>query len=273
MRLEHLGHSSIRLSGDPSDGSGVLVVDPGVFSVPSADAVVDGADAILVTHEHVDHLDVPRVAPVVTDRRLPVWAPQGVLDVLADAGVPADLLHVAAPGTTTTVAGHEVLVVGTGRHEAIHADVPVPSNAAFLLDGAVLVTGDEYADLPAGFDLDVLLLPVAAPWLRFGDAVDYARGLAPRRVLPVHDVFLSDVGRGFVLRTLGPDALGAGHRYELVDAAGEPLDVRPRPDLHADAVAASVLHDHPEYAEPVLLEDDETVPPRPEEAVADAERV
>lgn len=33
-----------------------------------------------------------------------------------------------------------------------------------------------------------------------------------------------------------------------------------------------ILAEHPEFNEPILLEDDETVPPRPEEEAADAAR-
>lgn len=39
-----------------------------------------------------------------------------------------------------------------------------------------------------------------------------------------------------------------------------------------DEVGEEILARHPEYAEPALLEHDETVPPRPEEDVADAAR-
>ncbi|MGP7960942.1 hypothetical protein ACTVCO_09055 [Sanguibacter sp. A247] len=44
----------------------------------------------------------------------------------------------------------------------------------------------------------------------------------------------------------------------------------PGPDPHD--VAAQLRAAHPEFAEVPLLEDDETVPPRPEEDIADATR-
>ncbi|ROS74500.1 hypothetical protein [Cellulomonas sp. PhB143] len=42
-------------------------------------------------------------------------------------------------------------------------------------------------------------------------------------------------------------------------------------ERHAEGTPR-VPREHPEYDEPHLLEDDETVPPRPEEEVADADR-
>src|SRR5689334_14551696 len=46
VRITKYSHSCLRVEAD-----GVLVVDPGVFSERSA---LDGADAVLVTHEHPD---------------------------------------------------------------------------------------------------------------------------------------------------------------------------------------------------------------------------
>lgn len=57
-------HSCIRLEHD----NRVLVIDPGIWSEPRA---LLGADAVLVTHEHVDHADVLRLAGL----GVPVYAP------------------------------------------------------------------------------------------------------------------------------------------------------------------------------------------------------
>ncbi len=48
MRITKFGHSCIRLEYDGK----VVVVDPGMFTDPEA---VDGADAVVITHEHPDH--------------------------------------------------------------------------------------------------------------------------------------------------------------------------------------------------------------------------
>ncbi|WP_155990703.1 hypothetical protein [Paraoerskovia marina] len=44
------------------------------------------------------------------------------------------------------------------------------------------------------------------------------------------------------------------------------------PEPHADSLGEQIVAQHPEYTEPVLLEEDETVPPRPEEDAADTLR-
>lgn len=64
MRLIKFTHSCVRLEVDGR----VLVIDPGIWSEPRA---LDGADAVLITHEHVDHVDVLRLRGA----GLPVFAP------------------------------------------------------------------------------------------------------------------------------------------------------------------------------------------------------
>ena len=49
MRITKLGHACVRIE----DEGGVVVIDPGIFTDAGAP---DGADAVLVTHEHPDHV-------------------------------------------------------------------------------------------------------------------------------------------------------------------------------------------------------------------------
>ena len=55
MKMTKFTHSCVRFE----QGGNVLVLDPGTFS--EVEEALDGANAILVTHEHADHLDRDRV--------------------------------------------------------------------------------------------------------------------------------------------------------------------------------------------------------------------
>ena len=55
MMLTKFTHSCVRLEKDGK----VLVFDPGNFS--ETDLALAGADAVLITHEHPDHIDVDAV--------------------------------------------------------------------------------------------------------------------------------------------------------------------------------------------------------------------
>ncbi len=48
MRITKFGHACVRLEHDGRS----IVLDPGMFTEPEA---VDGAGAVLITHEHPDH--------------------------------------------------------------------------------------------------------------------------------------------------------------------------------------------------------------------------
>jgi glyoxylase-like metal-dependent hydrolase (beta-lactamase superfamily II) len=56
VRLTKFVHSCVRLDYDGR----ALVIDPGVWSEPQA---LVGVDAVLVTHEHLDHVDELRRQP------------------------------------------------------------------------------------------------------------------------------------------------------------------------------------------------------------------
>src|SRR4051794_10028271 len=114
MRLTRWSHACVVLE---SEGRR-LVVDPGGWSEPQA---LDGAHAVLVTHEHSDHADLPRLA--TSD--VPVWASRG-----ADLGdvpyTPVD------SGRSLTVEGFEVTAVGD-RHAAIVPGQDVPPNLGYVV--------------------------------------------------------------------------------------------------------------------------------------------
>ena len=182
MRVERHGHSCVVVRA-----TSTLVVDPGVWSDVSA--ALDSADAVLVTHEHPDHL---AVEPVVASG-LPVWGPAPVVDLLAAAGAARDRLHQVCGGDLITPSGITVRVLGEW-HELIHADAPRFANVGYLVDDRVLHPGDAYVAIPDGVPVELACVPVSGPWLRISDVVDWVRQVRPACVVPVHDALASQRG-------------------------------------------------------------------------------
>ncbi|RIV39520.1 MBL fold metallo-hydrolase [Micromonospora radicis] len=188
MRLTKYAHSCLRVEHD----GGVLVVDPGVFSDPAV--ALDGVDAVLITHEHPDHVDVEAVDRQLARRPFAIHGPAALAGTLGDA---AEVLHPVSPGESFTAAGVPVRAYG-GRHAVIHPDIPVVDNLGYLLADVAYHPGDSLVvpDVP----VDTLFAPIHAPWSKFSEVVDFIRAVAPRRVFALHDALLNERGHAVLDR-------------------------------------------------------------------------
>src|SRR3954451_11167623 len=187
MRIFKHGHACVRLE---TDGCAV-VLDPGVFTSMEA---VDGATAVLVTHEHSDHWSPEHLR--ATDA--PIFTITAVAEQIRDqAPDVAERVTVVGPGDSFD-AGVPVEVIGE-KHAVIHPELPHFDNSGYHLtiDGTtVFHPGDSLTVPPIA--PDVLLLPVSAPWLKVSECIDYAREVGARRSLAIHDAIYSDAGLGVV---------------------------------------------------------------------------
>jgi L-ascorbate metabolism protein UlaG (beta-lactamase superfamily) len=201
MRITKFGHACVRVEHD-----GVaLVIDPGGWTGPEA---VDGATAVLITHEHPDHYlpDHLRAAGV------PVFTIAAVAErIRIDAPDLAERLTVVAPGEEFD-AGLPVRAVGE-LHAVIHPDLPRFHNSGYVVTAggqAVFHPGDALTG--PGQAVDVLCAPVSAPWLKASEAVDFARSVGAARNLAIHDRVYSEAGLGILDGHFGR-LLGEGQSY------------------------------------------------------------
>lgn len=190
MRITKFGHAAVRIERDGA----ALVIDPGVFTEPEA---VDGVAAVLVTHEHFDHLDVDRLRRA----EVPVYAGEGVAQALREqAPDVAERLQVVREGDEVVAAGMRVTVHGE-QHAVIHDDIPRIMNTGFCVEDEVYHPGDSWTAPP--HPVPTLLVPVHAPWMRLAEAVDFARAHATGTALAVHDGLLNDHGLAVTENMLG----------------------------------------------------------------------
>jgi L-ascorbate metabolism protein UlaG (beta-lactamase superfamily) len=176
MRVTKFEHSCVRIERDGA----VLVIDPGPWSSAGA---LDGVDAILITHEHFDHLDVGKLADALAKR--PAVTVHAHEAVIARLDALQGVTRTVASGDAFEAAGFGVRAYG-GLHALVHPEVtPVP-NLGFLVEESIYHPGDSF-DAPAGASVETLFVPVSGPWLKLSESVDFIRAIAPRRVYALHD--------------------------------------------------------------------------------------
>lgn len=218
MRITHLGHASLLL--EVADAR--ILLDPGAWS-PAAQEVRD-LDAVLVTHQHPDHLDQERLPDLLkANPGAQLVADPDTAKLLQDKGIDATSF---AAGDTVTLGA--VTVQGVGElHALIHDEIPVIHNTGMRVSAEGEPTffhpGDALDAEPEG--VDVLAFPLNAPWARSRDMTSFLRRLAAPHAIPVHDGLLSQAGRTLYLNQAAN--LGSQETRIADLAGGEPAEFRP----------------------------------------------
>lgn len=179
MRITKYGHCCLLVE----EGGLRILTDPGAFS-KEQDSVT-GIDVVLITHEHFDHCHVPSVQAVLKNN-------PGVV-VITNAAVAALLRK---EGIDAQIVEHgQHFIQGDVRFEArgtehapLHSSLPTIPNTGYFIGDRLFYPGDAFTH--PGRPVDVLALPIAGPWMKFSEAVEYAVTLKPSVAFPVHEAIL-----------------------------------------------------------------------------------
>lgn len=188
MRITKYGHCCLRIE----EGGLTILTDPGVFSDGQNSAT--GIDVVLITHEHTDHYHVPSVKAVMANN------PNAV--IITNTAVAALLKNEGFDATVVDHGGHFLQgdvrfeARGEEKHAVIHPDLPGVQNTSYFIGDRLFYPGDAFVE--PGRPVDVLALPIAAPWLKVSEPIDYAIKLKPTVAFPVHEGVLSEAALGFV---------------------------------------------------------------------------
>jgi L-ascorbate metabolism protein UlaG (beta-lactamase superfamily) len=194
MKLTKHAHSCI----DVEHEGRRIVIDPGGFT-PNARDLLASADAVLVTHSHMDHLDPDAVNEAMRARAgMVLYGPEDVVEPLrAEFG---ERVRAVKAGDVLEVAGLSVSVYG-GLHAEVLPIWPRGANVGFLLGGRVFHPGDSLD--PPDVEVETLLVPVSGPWMKLSEAARFVDAVKPLRAVAIHEVVLSTIGLEMAARMLG----------------------------------------------------------------------
>ena len=206
MDLTRLGHAAVLVESTPTR----ILIDPGVYS-DTWHGMAD-LDAVLITHQHPDHVDAANLArTMAANDGARLLVEPDVVPLVVEHGLDAE---VSAPGTVVAIGGLSVEVVG-GLHALIHDRIPRVGNVGYVISShgggpRFFHPGDAYDTVPEG--VDILALPLTAPWATAGATADFLAAVDPVQAFPIHDATLSGLGESAYLRIVGgitgsPDVL------------------------------------------------------------------
>lgn len=176
MKITKLGHCCLLI-----EIRGVrFLTDPGNYTTLQNE--IKNIDAIVISHEHTDHLHIESVKIVLKNN------PSAI--IISNSAVGKILEKENIP-YTKVVNGEEYLVKdvpisGHGdKHAPIYQGYEQTENTGYFFDKKLFYPGDAFTKIDE--KIDVLAFPIAGPWLNIQQAMDYVLETKPRVAIPVHD--------------------------------------------------------------------------------------
>lgn len=182
MKITKFGHCCLLI-----EESGLrILTDPGTYST-SQDSI-KGIDVVLITHEHQDHLHIDSLKKVLKNNpQARVITNRSVGSLLDNENIKFELLE---KGTLTE---KDVLIEAFGeKHAFMHPSIEPIQNIGYFIANKLFYPGDAFTNPHK--PVDILALPVAGPWMKLSEAIDYAEELKPRVCFPVHEGILKSPG-------------------------------------------------------------------------------
>ncbi|MBI2607537.1 MAG: MBL fold metallo-hydrolase [Candidatus Doudnabacteria bacterium] len=183
MKIHKIGHSCLVIE----DAGSKILIDPG--NVTTDQNKEKNLDAVLITHVHPDHMDPDSIKTILKNNpNARIIANLRSGKDLEKAGIDYEILK----NGTTMILGSIIVEGFDSDHAPIYPGIEMVLNTGFYINHRFFHCGDSLTLPPK--PVEILAMPVGAPWATIGQSLDYAKAIKSKIALPIHDGMLSYYG-------------------------------------------------------------------------------
>lgn len=180
MKIKKIGHCCLAIEVNGKK----IITDPGSYTV-SAQEKEKNIDIIIISHEHGDHLHVKSLKKVLQNNPdAKIITNQGVGQILDEKNISYQVLE----DKKATNISEILLEAHDCKHAEIFEEIGQVQNTGYFIGERLFYPGDAFYN--PGKPVEILALPVAGPWSKVRDSMDYVLEIKPKACFPVHDGML-----------------------------------------------------------------------------------
>lgn len=192
MNITKLGHCCLLIEYKDKR----ILTDPGAYS--TAQNEIKNINLVLITHEHPDHLHVESLEIILENNpNAKIITNTAVGAILSGKGILFEILEDGNDKMFETI----LLEAFGSKHEEIYKEIGQVQNTGYFIDNKLFYPGDAFTN--PNKPVEILALPVVAPWTTFKTAIEYALEINPKVIFPVHDGAIIK-GRGALVNRVSP---------------------------------------------------------------------
>ncbi len=164
-----------------------ILTDPGVYSTQQNN--IKNIDVVLITHEHYDHLHIDSLKIVLGNNpQAKIITNKSVGALLEKENISFEIIE---DGQNYNAKG--ILIEGFGKYHALmYTSILSIQNTGYFIANRLFYPGDAFTN--PNKQVEILALPIAGPWMKLAEAIDYALEIKPKICFPVHESILKSPG-------------------------------------------------------------------------------